>query len=94
MDEQTAELIEQLRQRIAELEQENRRLREQLEEYQKLSMRQAAPFRREERLKIPPEQQNAQVAKTDISVTIGRHPTILTRRLKYLLSIALIAVVR
>jgi len=63
MDDNTRQIIEelraenrQLRERIEQLENENRRLREQLEQIQKLAMRQAAPFRREERLKIPPEQ--------------------------------------
>jgi transposase len=64
MDDRTTEILEELRaenrrlrERIEQLENENRRLREQLEEAQKLAARQAAPFRREERAKLPPEQQ-------------------------------------
>jgi predicted nuclease with TOPRIM domain len=60
MDERTAEILEELRaenrrlrERIDQLENENRRLREQLEEALKLAARQAAPFRRDERDKIP-----------------------------------------
>src|SRR5512146_2567498 len=53
------ELRQQLRQalaRIAQLEQENRQLREQLEQAQQQAARQTAPFRREPRQKVPPEQ--------------------------------------
>lgn len=64
MDDSTKQLIEELQaeirrlsERNEQLENENRRLREQLEQAQKLAMRQAAPFRREERAKIPPDKQ-------------------------------------
>lgn len=70
MDDRTAEIINELRkdnqllrdqvkqmsERIENLERENRQLREQLEQAQRDAMRQAAPFRRDERNKIPPEQ--------------------------------------
>ena len=62
MDDRTRAIIEELRaeikrlkERIESLEQENRRLREELEKAQQQMARQAAPFRREERKKIPPE---------------------------------------
>jgi len=62
MDDRTKAIIEELRaenkclkERIEALEQENRRLREELEKAQQQMARQAAPFRREERKKIPPE---------------------------------------
>jgi len=64
IDDSTAQIIEELkaqnrrfRERIEELENENSRLREQLEQAQTAAARQAAPFRREEKKKIPPEQQ-------------------------------------
>lgn len=44
---------EKLKARIEQLESENRQLREQLEQAQTAAMRQAAPFRREERRKVP-----------------------------------------
>jgi Zn-finger nucleic acid-binding protein len=70
MDDRTAEIIDELRkdnqqlqnqikqmnEHIENLEHENRQLREQLEQAQRDAMRQAAPFRRDERNKIPPEQ--------------------------------------
>ncbi len=59
LQEQVAELRaenERLRARIKQLEDENRHLREQLEQAQRASMRQAAPFRREERRKVPEAQ--------------------------------------
>ena len=62
MDDRTKDIIEQLqgeikrlKQRVEELEQENRQLREELEKAQRQMARQAAPFRREEQKKIPPE---------------------------------------
>ena len=62
MDDRTKGIIEELRaeikrlkERIETLEQENRQLREELEKAQQQMARQAAPFRREERKKIPPE---------------------------------------
>jgi len=71
MDDRTTELINQLRnenqllraelnglkERIEHLEKENRQLKEQLELAQQQAARQAAPFRREERKKIPPDKQ-------------------------------------
>ena len=45
--------IAALEQRVRELEEENRRLREQLDEAQRAAVRQAAPFRRRESKKIP-----------------------------------------
>lgn len=48
--------IAQLTARVAQLEQENRQLREQLEQAQQQAARQAAPFRREPRQKVPEEQ--------------------------------------
>lgn len=63
MDDRTKAIIEQLqveikglKQRIEQLEQENRQLREELEKAQQQMARQAAPFRREERKKIPPDE--------------------------------------
>lgn len=63
MDDRTRQTIEQLQEenrrlqeRIEQLENENRRLREQLEQAQAAAARQAAPFRRDENKKIPPEQ--------------------------------------
>lgn len=63
MDDRTKAIIEELRaevkhlkERIESLEQENRRLREELEKAQQQMARQAGPFRREEKKKIPPEQ--------------------------------------
>ena len=63
MDDRTKAIIEQLRtevqrlrERIEALEQDNRRLREELERAQQQLARQAAPFRREERKKIPPDE--------------------------------------
>jgi transposase len=50
------ELLERLaylEQRVRELEEENRRLREQLDEAQRATARQAAPFRRREAKKVP-----------------------------------------
>jgi transposase len=50
------ELLERLaylEQRVRELEEENRRLREQLDEAQRAAARQAAPFRRREAKKVP-----------------------------------------
>jgi transposase len=47
------ERLAALEQRVRELEEENRRLREQLDEAQRASARQAAPFRRRESKKIP-----------------------------------------
>jgi transposase len=44
---------ERLRTRIKQLEDENRHLRDQLEQAQTAAMRQAAPFRRETRQKVP-----------------------------------------
>jgi len=62
MNDRTKAIIEELRaeikrlkERIESLQQENRRLREELEKAQQQMARQAAPFRREERSKIPPE---------------------------------------
>ncbi len=62
MDDRTKAIIEELRaeirrlkERIEFLEQENRQLREELEKAQQQMARQAAPFRREERKKIPPD---------------------------------------
>ena len=62
MDDRTKQIIEELRaenrrlcERIKQLESENRRLREQLEQAQMAAARQAAPFRREEQKKIPPD---------------------------------------
>ena len=64
MDGRTAAIIEELQtqnkrlsKRIEQLEQENRQLREQLEKTQGAALRQAGPFRRDERSKVPPEQQ-------------------------------------
>jgi len=71
MDERTAAIIEELRaenkrlktelgrmnERIESLERENRQLREQLEKAQGAALRQAGLFRRDERGKVPPEQQ-------------------------------------
>lgn len=71
MDDRTTTIINELRkenhllrneihrqnERIEALERENRQLHEQLEQAQRAAMRQAAPFRRDERNKIPPEQQ-------------------------------------
>jgi transposase len=45
-----------LREQLARLDEENRRLLEQLEEAQRAAARQAAPFRRPERKKIPEDQ--------------------------------------
>ena len=63
MDDRTRAIIEALRteikrlkERIETLEQENRRLREELDKAQRQMARQAAPFRREQRKKIPPDQ--------------------------------------
>ena len=63
MDDRTKAIIEHLRveverlkKRIESLEQENRRLREELEKAQQQAARQAAPFRREEQKKIPPDE--------------------------------------
>lgn len=55
MDELQAE-VKRLRERIESLEQENRWLREELEKAQQQMARQAAPFRREEQKKIPPDE--------------------------------------
>jgi transposase len=69
MDDHTAELINELRgenkllradikrlnERIEYLQKENRQLREELEKAQRQMARQAAPFRRDERKKIPPD---------------------------------------
>jgi transposase len=66
MDDRTRAIIEELRaeikrlkERIESLEQENRRLREELERTQQQMARQAAPFRREEPKKIPPDRQKS-----------------------------------
>jgi hypothetical protein len=48
--------IATLEQRLTALEQANRQLREQLEEAQRAAARQAAPFRRPDRKKIPEDQ--------------------------------------
>jgi transposase len=63
MDDRTKAIIEELRaevkrlkERVEFLEWENHRLREELEKAQQQVARQAAPFRREERKKIPPDQ--------------------------------------
>ena len=63
MDDRTKAIIEELRaeikrlkERIESLQQENRRLREELEKAQQQMARQAAPFRREERKKIHPDE--------------------------------------
>jgi hypothetical protein len=63
MDDNSHGLIEQLQAEVSHLRQENERLRaenaqlrEQLDEARRLAARQAAPFRREERVKVPPEQ--------------------------------------
>jgi transposase len=63
MDDRTRAIIEELRaevkhlkERVKFLEQENRQLREELEKAQQQMARQTAPFRREERKKIPPDQ--------------------------------------
>jgi len=60
MDDRTKAIIEELqaeikllKERIESLERENRQLRQELEKAQKQMARQAAPFRREERKKIP-----------------------------------------
>jgi len=62
MDDRTRAIIKELRgeikrlkQRIETLERENRQLRQELEKAQQQMARQAAPFRREERKKIPPD---------------------------------------
>lgn len=58
-DKRIAELEAQLREALAlieELRQENRRLRERLEELEQAAARQAAPFRRPEAKKVPAEQ--------------------------------------
>jgi transposase len=47
--------VKRLKERVEFLEQENRQLREELEKAQQQMARQAAPFRREERKKIPPD---------------------------------------
>jgi transposase len=47
------ERLAYLEQRVRELEDENRRLREQLDEAQRAAARQAAPFRRREAKKVP-----------------------------------------
>ena len=63
MDDQTQELIKRLEAQVAQLRQENERLRlenqklrEQLDEARRAEVRQAAPFRRDECAKIPPDQ--------------------------------------
>ena len=70
MADQTKQLIRRLEAQVAQLEAqvaqlqkenqrlllENLRLREQLEEARRAEVRQAAPFRRDERAKIPPDQ--------------------------------------
>lgn len=48
--------ITRLQERIEQLEKQNRQLREQLEQAQQQAFRQAAPFRREPRQKIPDDQ--------------------------------------
>ena len=62
MDDRTKTIIEGLRaeikrlkERIESLERENRQLQQELEKAQQQMARQAAPFRREERKKIPPD---------------------------------------
>jgi transposase len=62
MDDRTKAIIEELqaeikrlRERIGTLERENRQLREELEKARRQIARQAAPFRREEQKKIPPD---------------------------------------
>ena len=50
------ELVQRLRQRVEQLEQENAQLRQRVAELEELPPRSAAPFRREERRKVPPEQ--------------------------------------
>jgi transposase len=64
MDDRTKAIIEELRaevkhlkERIESLQEENHRLREELEKAQQQIARQAAPFRREECKKIPPDKQ-------------------------------------
>jgi transposase len=54
--EQLLERLAALERRIRELDEENRRLREQLDEAQRAAARQAAPFRRRESQKIPDAQ--------------------------------------
>jgi regulator of replication initiation timing len=62
MDDRTEAIIEELRaeikrlkERIRLLERENRQLREEPKKTQRQMVRQTAPFRREERKKIPPD---------------------------------------
>lgn len=56
MDDATRALIEGLERRIAELEAENLRLRERVAELERAAARQAAPFRRPEKKKVPEAQ--------------------------------------
>jgi transposase len=63
MDDRTRTIIEQLQakikcleDRIEQLEQENRQLRDELEKAQRQMARQAAPFRREQHKRIPPDE--------------------------------------
>jgi transposase len=53
MDDAVRALVERLERRIAELEAENQRLRERIEELERAAARQAAPFRRPEKKKVP-----------------------------------------
>ena len=50
------EELRRLRRRVEELESENAALRERVRELERASARQAAPFRREERLKVAPQE--------------------------------------
>jgi regulator of replication initiation timing len=64
MDDETRELVRrlqeqvgQLKQQVEQLQQENAGLRDQLEQAQREAARQAAPFRRPDRLNKPKDQQ-------------------------------------
>jgi hypothetical protein len=93
MDDRTKAIIEELqaeikllKERIESLERENRQLRQELEKAQQQMARQAAPFRREERKKIPADKHKPAGRKPGHPGSYRREPDHIDRTIELPLS--------